>query len=94
MGALAGNPMLGEPTSRPYAGPRPTRTRRCGRLLSPQAPAAAGAHHVRNGVLAGVAAFVLLAGGVAIGHAAWTSGTSNLVLRPLVGQHSGPFGFG
>jgi S1-C subfamily serine protease len=79
MGALAGNPILGEPTGRPYAGP-PTDP---GAPLWPAAPAAGASaggssHHVRNGVLAGVAAFALLAGGVAVGHAAWTNGSSNL----------------
>ena len=33
---------------------------------------------MRNGVLAGVAAFALLAAGVGIGHAAWTNGSPNL----------------
>ena len=94
MGALAGNPMLGEPTGGSDAGP-PTdpNAPMWGAPVAPAAPAA-GAHHVRNGVLAGVAAFALLAGGVAIGHAAWTGGTSNLVIRPVVGQHSAPVGFG
>ena len=79
MGALAGNPILGEPGGRPYAGP-PTDP---GAPLWPAAPAAGASaggssHHVRNGVLAGVAAFALLAGGVAVGHAAWTNGSPNL----------------
>ena len=94
MGALAGNPMLGESTGRPYAGP-PTDP---GAPVWP-GPAAAGAaagsgHHVRNGVLAGVAAFALLAGGVAIGHAAWTSGTSNLSAAPSSGSSRLPSGSG
>ena len=70
LGALAGNPMLGEPAGRPYAGP-PTDpgAPMWGAPARTGAPAS-GAHHVRNGILAGVAAFALLAGGVAIGHAA------------------------
>ena len=94
MGALAGNPMLGEPTGRPYAGP-PTdpNAPMWGAPVAPSAPAA-GAHHVRNGVLAGVAAFALLAGGVAIGHAAWTSGTSNLSSAPSSGSTRVPSGSG
>jgi len=95
LGALAGNPMLGEPSDRPYAGP-PT---------DPGAPVwavpvatgapAGGAHHVRNGVLAGVAAFALLAGGVALGHAAWTNnGTSNPLSAPSSGSTRLPSGSG
>ena len=94
MGALAGNPMLGEPTGRTYAGP-PTdpNAPMWGAPVAPSAPAV-GAHHVRNGVLAGVAAFALLAGGVAIGHAAWTSGTSNLSSAPSSGSTRVPSGSG
>jgi S1-C subfamily serine protease len=94
MGALAGNPMLGEPTGGPYAGP-PTdpNAPMWGAPAAPTAPAA-GAHHVRNGVLAGVAAFALLAGGVAIGHAAWTGGTSTLSLAPSSGSTRVPSGSG
>ncbi len=94
LGALAGNPMLGQPSDRPYAGP-PT---------DPGAPMwaapvatgapASGAHHVRNGVLAGVAAFALLAGGVALGHAAWTNGTSNPLAAPSSGSTRLPSGSG
>ena len=94
MGALAGNPMLGEPTGRPYAGPATDPN--APMWAAPVAPGtpATGAHHVRNGVLAGVAAFALLAGGVAIGHAAWTSGTSNLSATPSSGSSRLPSGSG
>jgi S1-C subfamily serine protease len=85
MGALAGNPMLGESTGQPFAGP-PTDP---GAPMMWPAPPATGApaggsgHHVRNGVLAGVAAFALLAAGVGIGHAAWTNnGSSSLSATP------------
>jgi len=64
-----------------------------GAPVAPAAPAA-GAHHVRNGVLAGVAAFALLAGGVAIGHAAWTGGTSTLSSAPSSGSTRLPSGSG
>ncbi len=97
MGALAGNPMLGEPTptGRPYAGP-PTDP---GAPMWPAPPApgaSAGAsnHHVRNGVLAGIAAFAVLAAGVGIGHAAWTSNTSNLSASPSTGSTRLPSGSG
>ena len=91
MGALAGNPMLGESTGQPFAGP-PTDP---GAPMWP-APLAASAsaggsgHHVRNGVLAGVAAFAILAGGVGIGHAAWTNnGSSSLSATPSGNTNSG-----
>ncbi len=92
LGALAGNPILGEPAARPYAGPptdpgAPVWAPPAG----PAAPAS-GAHHVRNGILAGVAAFALLAGGVAIGHAATTN--SNLSSAPASGSSRLPSGAG
>ena len=102
LGALAGNPNLGEPVGRPYAGP-PTDpgAPMWGMPAAPAAPVN-GAHHVRNGILAGVAAFALLAGGVAIGHAATnnsnlsassSSGSTRLPSRS--GNGSGnPFGNG
>jgi S1-C subfamily serine protease len=95
MGALAGNPMLGEPTGRPFAGP-PTDP---GAPMWPAPPApgaSAGAstHHVRNGVLAGIAAFAVLAAGVGIGHAAWTNNTSNLSAGPSSGSTRLPSGSG
>jgi S1-C subfamily serine protease len=50
---------------------------------------------VRNGVLAGVAAFALLAAGVGLGHAAWTSGgTSNLSAASSSGTTRLPSGSG
>jgi len=60
----------------------------------PAAPAApdSSAHHVRNGILAGVAAFALLAGGVAIGHAATSN--SNLSATPSSGSTRLPSGSG
>ncbi|MGA2472538.1 MAG: trypsin-like peptidase domain-containing protein [Acidimicrobiales bacterium] len=95
MGALAGNPMLGDPTGRPFAGP-PTDP---GAPMWPAPPApgasaAASNHHVRNGVLAGIAAFAVLAAGVGIGHASWTNNTSNLSAAPSSGSTSLPSGSG
>ncbi|MGO8826436.1 MAG: S1C family serine protease [Acidimicrobiales bacterium] len=95
MGALAGNPILGDPTGRPYAGP-PTNP---GAPMWP-APPAPGAsaggssHHVRNGVLAGIAAFAVLAAGVGIGHAAWNNNTSNLSATGSSGSTRLPSGSG
>ena len=91
MGALAGNPMLGASTGQPFAGP-PTDP---GAPMWPAPPAAGtsaggSGHHVRNGVLAGVAAFALLAAGVGIGHAAWTNnGSSSLSAAPSGNSSSG-----
>jgi S1-C subfamily serine protease len=74
MGALAGNPHLGTPPPYHYGGP-PT---------DPNAPywsiptaAAPGGHRdnrLRNGLIAGGAALVVLAAGIGIGHAAWNNG--------------------
>jgi S1-C subfamily serine protease len=75
MGALAGNPMLGTPPPYHYAGP-PTDPNA---PFWPAPPAAApGAHRdnrLRNGLIAGGAALVVLAAGIGIGHAAWNNGT-------------------
>jgi S1-C subfamily serine protease len=61
---------------------------------APGAPAGASNHHVRNGVLAGIAAFAVLAAGVGIGHAAWTNNTSNLSAGPSSGSARLPSGSG
>jgi S1-C subfamily serine protease len=95
MGALAGNPMLGDPTGQPFAGP-PTDP---GAPMWPAPPAPAASaggsnHHVRNGVLAGIAAFAVLAAGVGIGHAAWTNNTSNLSAASSSGSTRLPSGSG
>ncbi len=95
MGALAGNPMLGDATPRPpggYAGP-PTDPN------APMwpAPPSAGAsgttnHRTRNGLLAGAAALVVLAAGVGIGHAAWNNDSVNLSASPPSGSGRIPSG--
>ncbi len=76
MGALAGNPMLGATPPPPYAGP-PTDPNA---PFWPAPPAAAPSsghrdNRLRNGLLAGGAALVVLAGGIGIGHAAWNNNT-------------------
>jgi S1-C subfamily serine protease len=75
MGALAGNPMLGTPPPYYYGGP-PTDPNA---PFWPTPPAAAPSAHrdnrLRNGLIAGGAALVVLAAGIGIGHAAWNNGT-------------------
>jgi S1-C subfamily serine protease len=75
MGALAGNPMLGTPPPNYYGGP-PTDPNA---PFWPASPAAARTGHrdnrLRNGLIAGGAALVVLAAGIGIGHAAWNNGT-------------------
>ena len=75
MGALAGNPMLGTPPPYHYGGP-PTDPNA---PFWPASPAAAPTGHrdnrLRNGLIAGGAALVVLAAGIGIGHAAWNNGT-------------------
>jgi S1-C subfamily serine protease len=97
MGALAGNPMLGATPPQTYGGP-PT---------DPNAPfwpappmaASSGGHRdnrLRNGLLAGAAALVVLGAGVGIGHAAWNNNTqipsaasSNNTQIPARGSNGG-----
>ena len=92
LGALAGNPNLGEPAGRPYAGPPTDPGAPVWAIPAAPGTPAGGAHHVRNGILAGVAAFALLAGGVAIGHAA--TNNSNLSSAPSSGSTRLPSGSG
>ncbi|HWF14713.1 MAG TPA: trypsin-like peptidase domain-containing protein [Acidimicrobiales bacterium] len=78
LGALAGNPMLGATPPPPYGGP-PTDPNAPFWPTPPTAPGGSGGHRdnrrLRNGLLVGGAALVVLAGGIGIGHAAWTNGT-------------------
>ena len=94
LGALAGNPMLGDPAT-PPAGPPTDPGAPMWAAPVAAAPVNSG-HHVRNGVLAGVAAFALLAGGVAIGHAVTnTNSNSNLsASAPASGSTRLPSGSG
>ena len=79
MGALAGNPMLGATPPPQYYGGPPTDPH------APywHAPAAGGPsagardNKVRNGLIAGGVALVVLAAGIGIGHAAWSTGNQN-----------------
>ena len=98
MGALAGNPMLGTPPPYHYGGP-PTDPNA---PFWPAPPAAASSGHrdnwLRNGLIAGGAALVVLAAGIGIGHAAWNNGTqipsassSNNGQFPHNGNGSNPF---
>jgi S1-C subfamily serine protease len=82
MGALAGNPMLGTPPPYHYGG-QPNQYG--GPPTDPNAPfwptPPAGAtrghrdNRLRNGLIAGGAALVVLAAGIGIGHATWNNGT-------------------
>jgi S1-C subfamily serine protease len=76
LGALAGNPMLGATPPHYYGGP-PTDPN-APFWPAPPAPATSSGHRdnrLRNGLLVGGAALVLLAAGVGIGHGAWNNGT-------------------
>ena len=99
MGALAGNPTLGTPPPYQYGGP-PTDPNA---PFWPAPPAAAPSGHrdnrLRNGLIAGGAALVVLAAGIGIGHATWNNGTqipsassSNNNQFPSRGNGSNPFG--
>jgi S1-C subfamily serine protease len=99
MGALAGNPALGTPPPYQYGGP-PTDPNA---PFWPAPPAAAPSGHrdnrLRNGLIAGGAALVVLAAGIGIGHATWNNGTqipsassSNNNQFPPRGNGSNPFG--
>ncbi len=103
LGALAGNPRLGEPAQAPY-GPHATDPGAPMWSAPPAPQSTAGAkedHRVRNGLLVGAAALAVLAAGVGIGHAAWTNGnpqalspTSNSThVPPRSGNSSGGGGF-
>ena len=54
---------------------RQTRTRRSGRPLQPLRRAGHRDNRLRNGLIAGGAALVVLAAGIGIGHATWNNGT-------------------
>ena len=78
MGALAGNPMPGA-TPPPYYGGPPTDPN-APYWHAPAAGAASGGsrdNKVRNGLIAGGVALVVLAAGIGIGHAAWSNGNQN-----------------
>jgi S1-C subfamily serine protease len=57
---------------------------------APAAASTSDAHRVRNGLLAGIAGVAILAAGVGIGHAAWTSGQNNTqAFAPASGNGNG-----
>jgi S1-C subfamily serine protease len=95
LGALAGNPMLGQAPQSSF-GPHDTDP---GAPVWP-APSVQGAaggghtHNLRNGLLAGTAAVAILAAGVGIGHAAWTKGNNTQALAPSSGSTRLPSGSG
>ena len=95
MGALAGNPMLGDAPASPVGGPPPTDP---GAPMwpAPPAPAAAGSthHRVRNGLLAGAAAIAVLGAGIGIGHAATNNSPSTQAFAPSSGNSRVPSGNG
>ena len=89
MGALAGNPYLGTPPPYHYGGP-PTDPN------APVWPATPGAvpgghrdNRLRNGLIAGGAALVVLAAGIGIGHATWRNGTQ---IPSAASNNQTPFG--
>jgi S1-C subfamily serine protease len=101
MGALAGNPMLGTPPPHYYGGP-PTDPNAPFWPAPPAAtPTGPRDNRLRNGLIAGGAALVVLAAGIGIGHAAWNNGTqipsaassNNNQLAPR-GNDSNPFNGG
>ena len=95
MGALAGNPAVGEAPGAPYgtapgSGPAPAFGSAPGDTggwsTPPAPPTASGSHKVRNGLLVGGAALAVLAAGIGIGHGAWNNGTSNLSASNVAGS--------
>lgn len=100
MGALAGNPLLGTPPPYHYGG---APNYYGGPPTDPNAPfwpappaAAPGAHRdnrLRNGLIAGGAALVVLAAGIGIGHAAWNNGTQ-IPSAQSSNNNQSPFGNG
>ena len=96
MGALAGNPMLGDAPASPFGGPSPTNPG-APVWAAPPAPAAAGTtnHRVRNGLLAGAAALAVLGAGIGIGHATTeNNGSSTQAFAPSSGSSHLPSGSG
>jgi S1-C subfamily serine protease len=89
MGALAGNPMLGEAPASSFSGPPPTNPGAPMWSAAPPPPAAAAAgsnnHRVRNGLLAGAAALAVLGAGIGIGHATSNSPGTTQALSPTSG---------
>jgi S1-C subfamily serine protease len=88
MGALAGNPMLGDAPPAALGSPPPTDPG-APMWSTPPQPAAAAAgssnHRVRNGLLAGAAALAVLGAGIGIGHATSNSDSTTQAFSPTSG---------
>jgi S1-C subfamily serine protease len=88
MGALAGNPMLGDAPAAGLGSPPPTDPG-APMWSAPPPPAAASAgsnnHRVRNGLLAGAAALAVLGAGIGIGHATSNSPGTTQAFSPTSG---------
>ena len=90
MGALAGNPVLGDAPAGTIRWPPAHRPRRPdvagapgGRLQAPRA----ATHRVRNGLLAGAAALAVLGAGIGIGHATSGNSPTTQAFSPASGTH-------
>ena len=96
MGALAGNPALGAAPGTAYGAPPPYAGPPTWGMPAAAAPSGTRHHKVRNGVLAGATALVVLAAGIGIGHAAWNNGgSSTQSFAPAAGnRNGGSFGSG
>ena len=106
MGALAGNPALGQAPGTSYGTPPPTDPGVHNTAGAPGTPtwstlpmaaAAAGSNHhrMRNGLLAGAAALAVLGAGIGIGHATSSNnGSSTQAFAPSSGSSRVPSGPG
>ena len=105
MGALAGNPALGQAPGATYGTPPPTDpgvhnaagAPGAATWSTPSMAAAAGSNHhrVRNGLLAGAAALAVLGAGIGIGHATSSNnGSSTQAFAPSSGSSRVPSGPG
>lgn len=93
MGALAGNPMLGAAPASSFGGPPPTDPGMPAWATPPPPATGAGTsnHRLRNGLLAGAAALVVLGAGVGIGHAVTnTNPSSTQAFTPTSGGTRAP----
>ncbi|HVA10510.1 MAG TPA: trypsin-like peptidase domain-containing protein, partial [Acidimicrobiales bacterium] len=97
MGALAGNPALGQAPGASYGTPPPTDpgTPMWGAPVTPATSAGNNHHRVRNGLLAGAAALAVLGAGIGIGHATTSNnGSSTQAFAPSSGTSRVPSGSG
>ncbi len=97
MGALAGNPALGQPPGASFGTPPPTDpgAPMWGAPVGPAATSGDHHHRVRNGLLAGAAALAVLGAGIGIGHATTSNnGSSTQAFAPSSGSSRVPSGSG